>query len=204
MEHMIKTRVTLPAPRHEGQLSVEAALLRRRSVRNFEALGLTLAELSQLLWAVQGVTDASGYRTAPSAGALYPLEVYVVAGAVESVPPGVYKYDVRGHRLGARLEGDRRRDLSRAALGQSWIEDAAAALVIAGVYRRTTRKYGDRGIRYVQMEVGHAAQNVYLAAEALQLGTTVVGAFEDEDVAAVVGLDADEAPLCILPVGRPR
>ncbi len=204
MEQMTKARVALPAPRHEGQLSVEAALLRRRSVRDFEASGLTLTELSQLLWAVQGVTDASGYRTAPSAGALYPLEVYVVVGTVEAMLPGIYKYDIPAHGLRGLSEGDRRRDLSRAALGQSWIEDAAAALVIAGVYKRTTRKYGERGVRYVHMEVGHAAQNVYLQAEALQLGTTMVGAFEDEDVTAVVGLDADEAPLCILPVGRPR
>lgn len=195
--------IALPEPSHEGRMAVEQALCKRRSVRDFGAGPLTLAEVSQLLWAAQGITDREGYRSAPSAGALYPLEIYLAVGNVESLKPGVYKYDPRRHQLRPLAEGDRRRELGAAAVGQSWLAEAAAVLVIAGVYARTAAKYGDRGQRYVLMEVGHAAQNVCLQAVALDLGTTVVGAFRDAKVKELVGTASGEEPISLIPVGRP-
>ncbi len=196
--------VALPVPRHEGDVSVERALAARRSLRRFAREPLPLAAASLLLWAAQGVTDRDGHRTAPSAGALYPLETYLVAGAVSGLAPGVYRYDPRRHRLALAKPGDPRQDVARAALDQDWVGEAPAILAIAGVYRRTERKYRRRAPRYVHMEVGHAAQNVYLQAEALGLGTTVVGAFRDEELARALGLPERTVPLALLPVGRPR
>jgi SagB-type dehydrogenase family enzyme len=183
-------------------MSVEEALMKRRSVRVFKEGPVMLAELSQLIWAAQGVTDPRGPRTAPSAGALYPLELYVVAGNVNGLPQGLYKYGPGRHELLSVAKGDRRNDLCNAALGQSSIRRAALVLVLSGVYERTTAKYGERGIRYVHMEAGHAAQNVYLQAVPLGLGTVVIGAFHDEEVKKVLKLDDKERPLYIMPVGR--
>ena len=193
--------IILPEPRDSGEISVEEALLERRSVRNYKNEVLTLAEVSQLLWAAQGITHPGGYRTAPSAGALYPLEVYVVAGNVDGLRPGIYKYRPQGHELKKVAEGDVRAELCAAALDQECIEDGAAVLVFAAVYERTTRKYGERGVRYVHMEVGHAAQNVYLQAVSLGLGTVVVGAFDDGGVEKLLQMQDDERALCIMPVG---
>lgn len=193
----------LPAPRFDGDLSVERALRGRRSVREYTDSALTLAEVSQLLWAAQGVTNRSGFRTAPSAGALYPLEVYLVAGKVVGLRPGVHRYVPRTHTLELVVEGDRREALSVAALEQTFVRDAPVALVFCAVYHRTTAKYGERGIRYVHMEAGHAAQNVYLQAESLHLATAVVGAFRDEQVKRAIGATTDESPLYVMPIGRP-
>jgi len=194
--------VRLPEPATDGAFSIEAALRARRSIRRFGREDLSLSQISQLLWAAQGITDAQGFRTAPSAGALYPLEVHLVAGGVTGLAPGGYRYDARRHALVRTFEGDRRAALRGAALEQAFIEEAAAALVLCAVYRRTTGKYGDRGIRYVHMEAGHAAQNVYLQAVSLRLGTVVIGAFDDERVAAVLGTTGEEDPLYIMPVAR--
>lgn len=195
-------RVKLLPPSFERGLTVETALRTRRSIREFAPSSLTLQEISQILWAAQGVTNRAGYRTAPSAGALYPLEISVVAGDIQSLPAGIYRYRARGHDLEEISSGDRRAAIARAALGQQWIADAQAILVIAAVEERTTVKYGRRGIRYVQIETGHAAQNVYLQAAALGLGTTIVGAFDDDAIKNVAALRDEEAPLCLLPVGR--
>ncbi len=199
-----QTALRLPAPRLRGPLSVEEALLTRRSVRDFRAGPITLEETAQLLWAAQGFTAAAPLdrRAAPSAGALYPLEVTLVAGEVKGLAPGVYRYRPGRHALQAVGDGDLRAELAAAALGQSWIAGAACVLVLAAVYRRTTRKYGPRGERYVHIEVGHVGQNVYLQARALGLGTTMVGAFRDGAVRRMLHLAADEAPLAILPIGR--
>lgn len=194
--------IRLPAPRLEGRVSVERALDERRSQREFGAAALTLQELSQLLWAAQGLNRPDGGRTAPSAGALYPLEVFVVAGNVAGLTAGVYRYLPAGHGLAAVAEGDRRRALATAALGQDWIRSAPAALVVAAVYERTGRKYGARAPQYVHFEAGCAAENVALQAVALGLGTVVVGALDEAKVAAAIGLRAEERPLAILPVGR--
>ncbi|MEX1206877.1 MAG: SagB/ThcOx family dehydrogenase [Dongiaceae bacterium] len=192
----------LPEAVEDGRLSVEGALSRRRSVRDFAGGAVTLGEVGQLLWAAQGVTDPAGLRAAPSAGALYPLELRLAAGEVTGLPSGIYRYDAGAHALRQAAVGDRRTELAAAALGQRWIAEAAAVLVIAAVHARTTGKYGERGRRYVQIEVGHAAQNVCLQAVALGLGATVVGAFDDAEVMRVVGLDGAEEPLALLPIGR--
>ncbi len=158
----------------------------------------------QSLWSAQGHTHADGFRTAPSAGALYPLEIYVVAGDVADLPAGVYRYQPREHNLVLVQRGDLRAPLASAALGQAWIRSAPAVLAIAGVYQRTARKYGKRGRRYVHIEVGHAAQNVYLQATTRGLATVLVGAFNDTEVQEVLGLPSDHAPLGLMPLGRIR
>ncbi len=202
------TRVThemkekLPEPSYDSNVSVEEALMKRRSVRDYTGEPLTLSEVSQLLWAAQGITDAKGFRTAPSAGALYPLEVYVVVGDVQNLAQGVYRYEPEQHELVKTMDGDRRAQLAGAALGQAWIKKGAIVIVFTAIYERTTQKYGNRGIRYVHIEAGHAAQNLCLQATALDLGTVTVGAFHDDQVKESLNLSGDKQPLYILPVGR--
>lgn len=194
--------IKLPDPQYDGPYSVESTLLRRRSVRRYMEKPLTLAEISQLLWACQGVTHDRGYRTAPSAGALYPLEVYLIAGNVTNLAAGVYKYFPRQHALLKTERGDKRAQLCRAALSQTSIKNAPAVFVFCAVYQRITVKYGRRGIRYVFMEIGHSAQNVCLQAVSLGLGTVTIGAFDDDQVTRVIKCGKDEDPLYIMPVGR--
>lgn len=191
-------------PKAETNLGhpLELLLSRRRSVRDFSAQPLALAQVACLLWAAQGITDPRGLRTAPSAGALYPLELYLVAGAVTGLEPGSYRYLPRDGSIERVLAGDQRAALAAAALGQSWLADAAVTLVFAARHGRTTGKYGQRGIQYVHIEAGHAAQNVLLTAVALNLGAAVVGAFDDKHVAAVLGLSKAETPLYLLPIGQ--
>ena len=191
----------LPIPVMASGVPVEQALARRRSIRAFAEVPLTLEQLSQLLWGAQGVSHEEGFRTAPSAGALYPLEVYVLVGDVMGLTQGVYKYEAEAHRLTRTGGGDLRADTARAALGQAWIADSRAIMVIAAVLRRTQVRYGERSERYVHMEAGHAAQNVYLQATAMDLGTTVVGAFDDARIHGLVGMERDELPLALLPLG---
>jgi SagB-type dehydrogenase family enzyme len=194
--------ITLPEPAYDSDVSLEQAILHRRSVRSFGQGALTLKELGQLLWAAQGITDPSGKRTAPSAGALYPLEVFVVVGDVEGVPAGIYQYVPESHTLARALDGDRRQALAQSGLSQEIIRQGAIDIVITAVYARVTGKYGDRGIRYTHLEAGHAAQNVCLQATALGLGTVTIGAFDDAGVKSVLGAADDEEPLYVLPVGR--
>ena len=195
-------RITLPEPRYDSDVSLEETLLKRRSVRDYSDEALTLQEVSQLLWAAQGITDPSGKRTAPSAGALYPLEVYVVVGDIEDIAKGVYKYQPQENELIKILDGDQREALTKAALDQQSVAQGAIDIVITAIYKRITDKYGDRGIRYVHMEAGHAAQNVYLQVVALNLGTVSIGAFYDDQVKEVLNLPEDREPLYIMPVGR--
>jgi SagB-type dehydrogenase family enzyme len=204
MAQLPETVITLPMPRTAGEHSLETLLRQRRSVRDYQDAPLSPAAIGQLLWAAQGITHPTGLRTAPSAGALYPLELYVVAGNVNDLAAGVYHYRVDRHGLERVLDGDRRKVLARAALGQAWIREAAAVVVFAAEYERTERKYGQRAGRYVHMEVGHAAENLFLQAEALGLATVVVGAFHDAEVAEVLQLPAGIRPLMLMPVGRPR
>ena len=199
-----KKIVKLPAPRFDGNIPVETALLKRRSVRSYAAEALTLAEVSQLLWSAQGITDSRGFRTAPSAGALYPLELYIVAGRVQDLSAGIYKYRPHRHELFKILEGDRREQLCSAALNQSSVIQAPLVMVFCAVNERITGKYGDRGVQYVYMEVGHASQNVCLQAVSLGLGALTIGAFYDDRVKTVIHAMADERPLYIMPVGRLR
>lgn len=197
MARMVGRAVELPAPRTDGPMSLERALAERRSVRDFTDERLTLEELAQLLWAAQGITADWGGRTAPSAGALYPLEVYAVT------PGGLYHYLPDGHRADVLRADDLRRPLAAAALGQSAVAEAPAVLVIAAAFRRTEVKYGERAERYVHLEAGHAAQNVLLQAVALGLGGVPIGAFSDREVQRVLGLPADHEPLYLIPVGHP-
>ncbi len=194
--------IKLKEPKYGGSMSVEEALLKRRSVRDFKDKTVTLSEISQLMWAAQGSTDQRGFRTAPSAGALYLLELYVVAGNVTGLPAGIYKYRSKSHELLSIAKGDRRIDLGNAALGQSSIRRAAPVMVLSGGYERMTTKYGERGIRYVHMEAGHAAQNVCLQTVSVGLATVVIGAFRDEEVKSLLKMASGEKPLYIIPVGR--
>jgi SagB-type dehydrogenase family enzyme len=192
----------LPEPRYDSKVSLEESLLQRRSIRSYTGQPLTLQEVSQLLWAAQGITDPGGLRTAPSAGALYPLELYVVVGDVQDLAPGIYHYEPDGHQLVKIIDGEKRAELASAALGQSCVKEGAVVFVFTGVYERTTDKYGDRGIRYVHIEVGHAAQNLCLQATAMDLGAVTVGAFSDEQITRLLNLSEKEQPLYIIPVGR--
>lgn len=196
-------RIALPPPRTDGGTPVERALHRRRSVRHYGDAPLTLAEAGQLLWAAQGITEPrKGLRAAPSAGATFPLEVHLVSGNIEGIGRGVYRYHPAGHAILIVRDGDVRDELAAAALGQAWVARAAAVLVLSAEYERTTRRYRERGIRYVHMEAGHAAQNACLQAVALGLGTVVVAAFDDEWVRRVLRLPEGEHPLYLVPVGR--
>ncbi|MFN2240986.1 MAG: SagB/ThcOx family dehydrogenase [Anaerolineae bacterium] len=189
----------LPPPMHASDVSLEEALARRRSVREYSDQALTATEIGQLLWAAQGITSEQGYRTAPSAGALYPLEIYLLT--VE----GVFHYEPQHHRLSAIRHGDTREALFRTALEQEPVREAPAVFVVAAVYARTAQKYGEeRSPRYVQMEAGHAAQNLLLEAATLNLGAVPIGAFHDQEVQEALGLPADHQPLYLVPVGHPR
>jgi SagB-type dehydrogenase family enzyme len=191
--------VALPAPRREGRMSLEEVISRRHSVREFTKETLNEQELSQLLWAAQGITRREGYRTAPSAGALYPLEVYV------ATPSGFYHYRPRDHELKRLSDRDLRPGIYRAGLEQECLLEAPAVFVIAALYERTAQKYGQaRTPRYVHMEAGHVAQNLLLEAVALGLAGVPVGAFHDDEVRRVLSLPADDRPIYLLPVGHPR
>lgn len=195
--------IKLPKPRYDSETSIEKALLKRRSVRRYKDEPLTLTEVSQLLWAAQGITDPKkGFRTAPSAGALYPLEVYVAIGNVRGVAKGVYKYNPYKHELVKVKDGDVRDKLTAAARWQRWVGKGAIVIVFSAVYKRTTKKYGQRGIRYVHLDCGHAAQNVYLQSVSLKLGTVVIGAFKDNEVRKIIGMSKEEQPLYLMPVGK--
>ena len=194
--------INLPEPQYDSDVSIEQSFLNRRSIRSYTGEPLTLREVSQLLWAAQGITDPRGFRTAPSAGALYPLEVYLVAGDVEDLTSGVYRYEPDSHQLARIIDGDKRAELADAALAQPCVKEGAISIVFAAVYERTTVKYGERGIRYVHMEAGHSGQNLCLQATAMGLGVVTVGAFHDEQVSKLLNLPQDEKPLYIIPVGR--
>ncbi len=199
-----KTMIKLPAPRSDSDFSVEKAILQRRSVRDFTGEPLSLKELAQLLWACQGVTSPFGYRSAPSAGALYPLEIYVVVKNVTDLQAGIYHYQpgrkMNEHQIELVQPGDHALALTRAALGQNYIPSAAVNVVIASVTERTAVKYGDRALQYVYLEAGHAAQNICLQAQPFGLGVLTIGAFYDRKVKELLGTDAD--PVYILCVGR--
>ncbi len=190
------TTIALPAPRTAGDVSLEAALALRRSVREFTDELLTLEEISQLLWAAQGITAEWGGRTAPSAGALYPLEMYV------ATPYGLYHYVPEGHRAEVLSGSDLRAGLSLAAFGQAAVADAPAVFVVTALYERTSAKYGARAERYVHLEAGHVGQNILLQAVALGLAGVPIGAFSDGDVLRVLGLASDHAPLYLIPIGH--
>jgi len=196
--------IKLPKPERNGAVPVETALRYRRSGRDYSRRPLDLSALSQLLWAAQGITTRRGDRTAPSAGALYPLELYVAAGEVDDLQTGVYKYRPRGHQLTEHTSGDVRSRLATHAWKQSWVKAAPAIVVITTVPQRVTDEYGEGAMRYVFMEVGHAAQNIHLQAVALDLATVVVGALDEPRVSKLLALAPDEIPQVLMPVGHPK
>jgi len=198
------TIIPLPQPRKAGSVSLEETLSERRSVREFLKEPISLAEVSQLLWAAQGITHGDGLRTAPSAGALYPLELYLVAANVQGLAAGIYRYVPHQHQLHFIRSGDFRADVAEAALDQDWLEDSAVLLIFGAAEERTARKYGNRAPGYVHMEVGHAAQNVLLQAVALGLAGTPVGAFDDDRLGRAIGMPSHEQALYIVPIGKPR
>ncbi len=190
--------IQLPEPEKRGDVSLEKTIENRRSIREFKDKGLSRETVGQLLWAAQGITEKStGFRAAPSAGATYPLETYVVADF------GMFHYVPGKHAVEKLSEADRRKDLAQAALGQRWVARAPVNIVFAAVYERTTARYGERGRQYVHMEAGHAAENVLLQAVALDLGAVPIGAFRDQAVAEVLNLPDKQHPLYIIPVGVP-
>lgn len=194
--------ISLPEPSFESSFSIEEALLKRRSTREYNGDPLTLDEISQILWAAQGITHEKKLRTAPSAGGLYPLELYVVVGNVEGLETGIYRYMPIENILLKTVDGDKRSNITDAALGQNWVEKAAINIIITAIYERTTGKYDDRGIRYVHIEVGHTAQNICLQATALNLGVVTVGAFHDDKIIHILDLSQDEKPVYIIPIGK--
>lgn len=196
--------IKLPEPDRAGSVPLEATLQKRRSVRYFQNIPLSLESAAQLLWAAQGISDRRGLRTAPSAGALYPLEIYLVTGNVDGLEKGIYHYKPADHSLTFTSEGDYLRMLSRAALRQDAIHHAPAVFVIAGKQERTTVKYGERGVHYMYMESGHAAQNICLQAVALGLDSVTIGAFADREVAEILKIGKDTEPLYIIPVGKAK
>lgn len=207
-------KVKLPEPKLDGAMSLEKAIRNRRSVREYTGEPITLAQAAQLLWAAYGITEPmpdgpaflrGGLRAAPSAGARYPFEVYLVAGKVTGLAAGVYRYVSEEHALVRVQEGDVRGALCEAAYGQEWVREAPVSLFVSAVFERTTKKYGERGSqRYVWMDSGYLGENVYLQAEALGFGCCVAGAFDDEAVKRAMKLPAGEEPVCILAAGKKK
>ncbi len=188
--------INLDKPETEGAMPLEQAIASRRSHRQFESEALSLAQLGQLCWAAQGCTSDRGYRSTPSAGATYPLELFVVSA------DGLFQYMPAKHLLERLSDRELRSKLASAAWGQEFIEDAPVTLVFAAEFSRTTQRYGQRGIRYVYMEAGHAAQNVHLQAEALGLVSVAVGAFDDASISKVLSLPEQLAPVYMVVIGR--
>lgn len=199
--------IALPKPHRKGEMSLEEAIVSRRSRRSYRSDPLDLGQVGQLLWAGQGITGKEGWgRAAPSAGATYPAHLLIVVGqgGVKGIDAGVYEYIPEDHSLRMLFLGDVRGRLAHAALNQDFIAESPVDIVIVMEYDRTTRVYGQRGIRYVDIEAGHIGQNLYLQAEALGLGTVIVGAFVDDDVSSVLRLKEGFSPLAIMPFGYPQ
>jgi SagB-type dehydrogenase family enzyme len=197
----------LPQPRFEGNVSLETAIRVRRTVRSFAPDALALGDLSQVLWAAQGITEDRGFkRAAASGGALYPMDIYAVVGekCIQGLQAGVYHYEPNDHAVIRTSDGDARDALARAALGQMWMAGAPLNLVLTAEYARICGKYGERGVRYAMIEAGHVGQNIFLQAEACGLGAGIVGAFHDREVAQVLKLPHSHEPLLIMPVGCKR
>lgn len=198
-----KYLIEMNEPRTKGGISVEEAIKRRRSRRTFTDAPILLTEISQLCWAAQGITEPqTEFRSAPSAGALYPLEVFLVIGNSD-IESGIYQYSCKEHGLICIKKGDYRNQLSNASLGQECIQNAGLNVVITAIYERSTMRYKSRGKeRYVHMEAGHVAQNIYLQAESMGLGTVAIGAFYDNSVQEIISTPSEYTPIYILPVGH--
>ena len=210
---MRQTIIKLPSPQLKGKVSLEETILRRRAVRRYRREPLDLSQLSQILWSAQGITGTREFRAAPSAGATYPLEIFVFVGkqtviaskakqAPEELQAGIYHYKADSRSLSLHKPADLRPDLARATLDQEFIIDAPVDIVICALYHRTSYRYGRRGERYVHIEVGHVGENIHLQAVALGLATVEVGAFHDEEVRKVLGVEEQIKPLYVMPLGK--
>ncbi len=198
--------IKLAKPVTSGKITLEEAINSMRSIRRYSEVKLTMEDVSQLLWAAGGekvdtVTSAS--RTYPSAGAVYPLEFYLVAGNVEGIVPGLYHYISDNHTLNLVCKGDIREKIAVVANGQSMIKNSPAAIIITADYERVSSRYGSNGKKYVHMDSGHAGQNIYLMAAARKIGTVAIGAFRSSDVKKIMNLPDNEIPVYIFPVGYP-
>jgi SagB-type dehydrogenase family enzyme len=202
LESSSGAQISLPEPIRQGDMSVEEALDNRESRRSYGDEALDLSAIGQLLWSAGGLgVDAitGATRTAPSAGGIYPIKLYLVTGETEGLEAGVYLYDALSHSLTSVSSGDVREELADAALSQGFISQAPATMVMVADYGRSTGRYGDRGERYAHMDAACASENVALQAESMGLGTVVVGAFSDEAVADIINTEG--IPLIIMPIG---
>jgi SagB-type dehydrogenase family enzyme len=195
-----RQKMKLPQPRLKSNVSLEEVLNSRRSIRSYKKEPLTLDEVSQLLWAAQGKTVGWGGRTAPSAGAIYPLTIYLVAGEVKDLSKGVYRYLPDSHELEKVSGQDPRKELAQAAWNQEYIQNAPIDIIVAANYDKMIKRYGKRGVRYVDNEVGHVGQNIQLQGEALGLGSVIIGAFDDSQVRSILKIKEDI--VYIIPVGK--
>lgn len=201
--HLSNTKIIhLPAPRKGSHISLEQALQNRRSTRDYTGGPVNLSDVSQLLWSAQGETSTNDYRTAPSAGALFPLELYLLVTNVRDLKTGIYKYIPSIHSIRRQNNTDVKEKLAKLCFDQTWITKAAVDILISAVYERTTIKYGDRGIRYIYLEAGHAAQNICLQATVLGLSVTTVGAFSDQGLKSTLNIPSNEFPLYLLTIGK--
>lgn len=201
---MEKRAIKLPAPHLDGNMSLEKAIQQRRTERSFRRMPISGQQFSQILWSAQGITGKGGFgRAAPSGGALYPADVYAVLGnhSVDSFEAGVYRYEPKEHSALNIAEGDRREEVAIASLGQMWMAGAAVSFVVTAQFGRITVKYGERGIRYALIEVGHIGQNIFLQCQSLGLAAGIVGAFNDREIARVIEAEENHEPLLILPAG---
>ena len=186
----------LPPPRYESEVSIEKALLERRSIRSYKEEPLTLNDLSQVLWAAQGITEPKkGLRAAPSPRAVYLLEIYVLPGNVTDLPMGTYRYEPQGHELVKTADGNKKAELFQAA-GQAPIKNAPLALVITGLSEKTQNP------AWMYLEAGHAAENVYLQSVSLKLGTVAMAGFKEDEVRKVLNLPEKERVIYIMPIGK--
>lgn len=197
-------KTTLPKPNFKG-ITVEDAILKRRSVREYTDKPLSLSQISQLVFAAQGITGklyGTPLRTVPSAGALYPFEIYLIVNNVNDLKRGLYHYSPLDHSVALIKEGDFRKELMQASLSQEMMRDAGIVFAISAIFDRTRSKYGERGYRYVYMEAGYISQNIYLQAVSLGLGSVAVGAFIDKDINNLVGVDGKkEAVISLHAIG---
>ena len=206
-EYSQAQKIELPAFEPAREMSLDKTLRQRKSNRNFQDRPISKGQLAYLLWAstgIQRVEDGYEFRTAPSAGALYPIETYVVANNVKSLEPGVYHYAIRSHQLELLQQRDFRRRISAAALGQGMCATAAAVFIWTAVFERCKWKYGQRAYRYIYLDAGHIAENLALATVSLNLGTCEIGALYDDHVNAIIGIDGtEESTICMAAIGVP-
>ncbi|MCX7944897.1 MAG: SagB/ThcOx family dehydrogenase [Deltaproteobacteria bacterium] len=195
-------QIKLPQYNTTGKISIEETLKKRRSVRKFTDASISIEEISQLLWAAYGLTTSDGRKTTPSAGATYPLEIYIAVRKADKLKPGLYRYLPESHSLKLIKEGDILSQVSDTTYQPEMCKDAPIHIIITAVIERTTSVYGQRGIRYIHMEAGHSAQNISLQGVALNIGSVLVGAFDDEKLLRVLELGKGEIPLYIIPMGK--